>query len=302
MTWTPNGAGSYIKFYGAADAEKNNLIDSAKSGTPTFASGDVTVPVNTGAVITNVFRNTTAATFYGEGLDSIGAVDVAGIQGGDYLRGDAVDVSLVLPSTITLANDYIISFDWIRLDHPTLTYQDFMGSSSGKLRQFNTGRLLVDDGTNRNFSTGPVADDQLHYIITRTSGVLSAEANGVSLGGDLSTTASLVIDNLMTSSGGAARMAASPIANIIINDVTAGVTYKWDFDNITDNGDGTGNSPQTGTSSQADATVQNFVAATDIVTVPNNTFSYDLSEGSGTTLGSTPSGKNITLVNNPTWN
>jgi hypothetical protein len=291
MTWTPNGAGSYIKFYGASDAEKNNLIDSAKSGTPTFASGDVTVPVNTGAVITNVFRNTTAATFYGAGLDSIGAVDTSGLQGEDYLKGDGTALYSQIP-IVTLAVGDSIEMDIVFNPPPIAAYfWDVVGSprsycycdSIGRVF-YPTGMQLQVDGSNAS-SGATVLVSGRSYTLKMTQTALSNNRIGV----------------FYVFRSFAGNFNSSIFGNIKFTRV-GGDTIIYTMSTITDNGDGTGTEVNTGTETFGDMTISNFVAATDIVAVANNTFSYDLSEGSGTTLGSTPSGKNITLVNNPTWN
>jgi hypothetical protein len=289
MTWTPNGAGSYIKFYGASDAEKNNLIDSAKSGTPTFASGDVTVPVNTGAVITNVFRNTTAATFYGAGLDSIGAVDTSGIQGGNYLQGDGTGVYTRIPTLAHAIGDTVEMN--VRIDGTSgLNGQIVDGDNVG-------ARLYVYGQTNISFNSA--------VVTLVLDGVAKGSPTGVLNIGQVYNFVFTVTAACNSAFIGSRFNVADFFHGIMSykhTSASTGLTTIYALDNVTDNGDGTANAPQTGTSAQADATVNSFVAATDITTVPNNTFSYDLSEGSGTTLGSTPSGKNITLVNNPTWN
>jgi hypothetical protein len=314
MTWTPTGAGSYIKFSGAADAEKNNLIDSAKSGTPTFASGDVTVPVNTGAAITNIVRNTTAGTFGNVALTGIDAVDTAAIQGGDYLKGDAVNLNVTLGGAITLTGNFVFTIPYIRksASYPgagaseAIFDEDYVmlvgSTSSGTSLYLGNGTSFVV--TALGITSLPL--DVVSVLVARRVGTtVTFEIDGVvkgtstAVGNDLSLP---LISSTMFLQRQIANQPASGILGVCtLEDGAAGVTYKWDFDAVTDNGGGTGNVPQTGTGTLVDATVNNFVAATDIVTVPNNTFSYALSEGVGSTLGSTPSGKNITLVNNPTW-
>jgi hypothetical protein len=283
MTWTPTGAGSYIKFSGAADAEKNNLIDSAKSGTPTFASGDVTVPVNTGAVVTNLFRNTTAATFYDGDVTDVDVVDNAGIQGGDYLQGDATSLYCEFP-TLAIATGETVAFDFKQLNGDTLNLDGssprlvLYWSSVGRNSFAPSNITITTDGVNGKGQTATVGDVH-NCLVTVTSSTYNLSR--------------VHRNHASNYSGGI-------VANLIITQAAGTTIYK--MDNVTDNGDGTGTVPNTGTNtSQGDMTIYNFVAATDIVTVPNNTFSYDLSEGAGTTLGSTPSGKNVSLVNSPTW-
>jgi hypothetical protein len=284
MTWTPTGAGSYIKFSNASDSEKANLLDSAKSGTPTFASGNVTVPVNTGAAITNMFRNTTAATFYGAGVDSIDAVDTAGIQGGDYLEFDAVNMYAEIP-TINLVTGDTVAVDYnrgsglkISLLDATTDRLTVIFDSNGAIQYPSSNFTYTVNGV----TSGTVpANAVSHIVVTTTSAckwqyVIKIGTTNAIWGGGM-------------------------VGNYLVTQAAGTTIYR--MDNVTDNGDGTATIPNTGTNtSQGDMTIYNFVASTDIVIVPNNTFSYDLSEGSGTTLGSTPSGKNITLVNSPTWN
>jgi hypothetical protein len=299
MTWIPTSAGSYIKFYGAVDAEKNNLIDSAKSGTPTFASGDVTVPVNTGAVITNIVRNTTAGTFGDVTLTGIDAVDPAGIQGGDYLEFDAVNSRLSIP-TITITGDFVYECDFIstsgtsNLDGVSL-FASSSGNGSVGLWNNNSsfsgtnsvGCIALVSGFPTIASSAYTRGQPSHFKLTRTGATIEVEIDGAVVG----STASYGSGAITFNSIGAYNYAGTnyfqggTVANVVLT--WGGYTYKYDLNNITDNGDGTGNAPQTGTATHGDATVINFVAATDIIDVANNTFSYTLSEGAGAKLSST---------------
>jgi len=284
MTWTPKGAGSYIKFTGAADLEKANLVDSAKSGTPTFASGDVTVPIDTGETITNLFRNTTAATFYDGDVTAIDAVDTAGIQGGDYLQGDDVNLACRFDEII-IAIGETVEIDWIREPVKTMLLD---GTSSGNRMRFE----FEADGSEA------VMGSTFTYTVNGGAPVANLPVDEVS-SFVLTATATAGLTRMFETRTLAHR-GGGLVGNLVVTQAAGTTIYR--MDNVVDNGDGTGTVPNTGTNvGQGDMTIYNFVAATDVVTVPNNTFSYDLSEGSGSTLGSTPSGKDITLVNNPTW-
>lgn len=290
MTWTPTSAGSYIKFSGAADAEKNNLIDSAKSGTPTFASGDVTVPIDTGETITNLFRNTTAATFYGDSVTGIDVVDTGGLQGDSYLQGDGTNLNVEFPA-VTMARGDTMECDYI---HDSTGSNQYMWDALTNSNRFYT---RVNLNTNAFSIGGSLWIDGVEYGVgnTGTATLVDGQAYHIK---EVATAVGSV-GTLFSRYGGVSE-SYGIMGNVIITQPAG--TIEYDLNNVTDNGDGTGTVLNTGTNTgHGSATVYNFVAATDIVAVPNNTFSYDLSEGTGTTLGSTPSGKDITLVNSPTW-